>query len=57
MIDEIKQLERDIEYEQMQFDTAEKYPTYTAQYYKALVKQKVKLSEMKQKLKELKNVK
>ena len=57
MINEIEQLERDIEYEQAQFETAEKYPTATAQYYRALGKQRIALEDMKQKLRKLKEIK
>lgn len=53
---EIKQLEEDIEIEQMQYDTACEYPTETAQFYSALNKQGIKLSEMKEKLRELKKI-
>lgn len=54
MQDEIKKLEQEIEYEQMQYDIACEYPTQTEQFYKGLEKTRQRIVGLKNKLSELK---
>ncbi len=50
---QIEQLKKDIDYEQKSYDNYAEYPTHTDQYYRALEKQRQKISSMKEKLREL----
>lgn len=56
-INKIQELERTIEYEQMQYDIACEHPTDTAQFLNAQEKQRLKLVDLKAKLLNLKNLK
>lgn len=51
----ITDLEKEIEYEQVQYDIACEHPTETAQFYKGLENTRVKIVGLKQKLEDLKN--
>ncbi len=53
--EQVEELEKEIEYEQNQYDVACKYPTETNQFYRALGKQGTKLEEKKRRLQKLKS--
>ena len=50
----VKELEQDIEQEQMQYDIACEHPTQTDQFYRALEEQRIRLSKKKELLKKMK---
>jgi hypothetical protein len=53
-LDEIKELEILLEYENAMYETALAYPTETAQFYNALERNKIKIEKMYNRLKQLK---